>query len=59
MDLAPKMYVVESLDGDYAHLKENGDAMSEDKLVARALLPGEIQEGSRVIYEMMSYRMDN
>lgn len=53
------MYVVESLDGDYAHLKENGDAMSEDKLVARALLPGEIQEGSRVIYEMMSYRMDN
>lgn len=58
MDFGPKTYVVESLDGDYAHLKEDGAADAEDKLVARALLPGEIGEGSRVIYEMMSYRLE-
>lgn len=57
MDFGPKEYIVDSLDGDYAHLKEIENTSAEDKLVARALLPGEIEEGSHVIYEMMSYRM--
>ncbi|MBR1692965.1 MAG: chorismate--pyruvate lyase [Lachnospiraceae bacterium] len=50
-------YEVVSIDGDYAHLKRT-DIQSDDlKLVARALLPAEIMEGSRLKYEMMQYEM--
>ena len=37
-------YIVESIDGDYAL-----------KLVARALLPTEITEGTKLLYEWMQY----
>ena len=48
-------YIVESLDGDYAHLRRS-DAPEEDtKLVARALLPAEIKEGTRLKYEFLQY----
>lgn len=50
-------YEVVSIDGDYANLRRT-DVPSEDlKLVARALLPAEIREGSRLKYEMLSYEM--
>lgn len=48
-------YTVERIDGDYAYLKKEGDEQEELKCVARALLPAEIGEGSRVVYEMMEY----
>ena len=52
-------YVVESIDGDYANLKRT-DIESEDlKLVARALLPLEIVEGSQLKYELMQYSLIN
>lgn len=50
-------YTVEQLDGDYAYLKNEAEPELELKCVARALLPSEIMEGSRVCYEMMSYTM--
>ena len=50
-------YEVVSIDGDYANLKRT-DLESEDlKLVARALLPAEIAEGTKLKYEMMQYEM--
>lgn len=50
-------YEVVSIEGDYANLRRT-DLESEDlKLVARALLPAEIREGSRLRYEMMQYEM--
>ena len=50
-------YEVVSIDGDYANLKRT-DMESEDlKLVARALLPAEISEGSRLKYEWMQYEL--
>jgi hypothetical protein len=52
-----KIYVVTSIDGDYAHLLETENAAAEDKLVARALLPEGIREGSILEYEMMMYRL--
>lgn len=56
--LLDKMYyTVSSLEGDYAYLKNDGDASAEPKCVARALLPPEITEGTRLIYEMMEYRL--
>lgn len=51
-------YIVESIDGDYAHLRRtDGEAADAEelKLVARALLPPEIMEGSRLLYEWMQY----
>ncbi len=48
-------YQVVSIDGDYANLKRI-DAEDDDvKLVARALLPPEITEGTKLLYEMMEY----
>lgn len=50
-------YIVDSIDGDYANLKKIDDNSDELKLVARALLPESIQEGSRLKYEMLSYSL--
>ena len=49
-------YTVNSLEGDYAYLKKEEDISDELKCVARALLPAEIVEGSKLVYEMMEYR---
>lgn len=51
-------YTVDSIDGDYANLRRDGDGSGETKLVARALLPAEIEVGSRIKYEMMQYSME-
>lgn len=69
-------YVVESIDGDYAHLRQileesagaeavdagtagvsagTAGGPGESKLVARALLPPEIVEGTKLLYEWMQY----
>ena len=48
-------YSVARLDGDYAYLQREDKPEEESKLVARALLPEEITEGSRLHYEMMQY----
>ena len=51
-------YIVVSIDGDYANLRRT-DIESEDlKLVARALLPEEITEGTKLRYEMMEYAIE-
>lgn len=51
-------YEVVSIDGDYANLKRTDIETDDLKLVARALLPLEIMEGSRLRYELMQYRME-
>ena len=48
-------YIVESIDGDYANLRRTDEESQEPKLVARALLPAEITEGTRLKYEWMEY----
>lgn len=49
-------YIVESIDGDYAHLRKIPDEPgSETKLVARALLPETINEGTYLHYAMLQY----
>ena len=51
------LYIVERIDGDYAYLKQVEHPEMEEKLVARALLPADISEGSQVMYEWLEYRM--
>lgn len=48
-------YIVESIDGDYAHLRRTDAGSDEPKLVARALLPPQIMEGTRLLYEWLQY----
>ena len=50
-------YIVEIIDGDYAHLRKQDDEAAELKLVARALLPEEIVVGSKLKYEMLQYEL--
>ncbi len=50
-------YEVESIEGDYANLKRTDIESDDLKLVARALLPPEIREGSRLKYELMQYEL--
>lgn len=50
-------YTVESIDGDYAHLRRVDNPDEELKLVARALLPDMIREGSLLKYEMLQYEL--
>lgn len=51
-------YEVVGIDGDYANLKRTDIESDEIKLVARALLPSEICEGSRLKYEWLQYTLE-
>lgn len=55
MDLGSYDYIVQTIDGDYAHLQRVDAPEMELKLVARALLPMEIKEGTRLHYECLEY----
>lgn len=55
--MGPFDYVVVQIDGDYAHLQRLDAPEEESKLVARALLPDEVEEGSRLHYEMFEYTL--
>lgn len=50
-------YTVESIDGDYAHLRRVDNPDEDLKLVARALLPDMIREGSLLKYELLQYTL--
>ena len=52
-------YIVVQIDGDYARLRraDETDMSAELKLVARALLPEDIMEGSRLKYEFLQYEL--
>lgn len=50
-------YTVAAIDGDYAHLKRTDIDDQELKLVARALLPDGIAEGTKLKYEMLQYEV--
>ncbi len=57
MDLTTKRYTVGRIDGDYAYLVSEENPQLGEKCVARALLPAEIGEGSRLRYEMLQYEL--
>lgn len=57
MELATFFYEVVSIDGDYANLRRTDIESDKLKLVARALLPAEIMEGSKLKYEWLQYEL--
>ncbi|MCR4764416.1 MAG: chorismate--pyruvate lyase [Lachnospiraceae bacterium] len=50
-------YEVVSIDGDYANLRRTDIDSDDLKLVARALLPEGVAEGTRLKYELMQYQI--
>ena len=50
-------YLVAAIDGDYAHLRREDNPEGALKLVARALLPEEIREGTRLRWELLQYEI--
>ena len=51
-----KYFIVARIDGDYAWLKRM-DAEEELLFIARPLLPEEIDEGTKLKYEMLQYEI--
>ena len=48
-------FVVASIDGDYANLRRTDNESGNTRVVARALLPMEIREGTKLKWEMLQY----
>lgn len=57
IDMNTFQYQVVRIDGDYANLKRIDIEDDELKLVARALLPPDISEGTKLLYEYMQYEV--
>ena len=57
MNLQTMYFKVVKIDGDYAHLQRTDEVQDELKLVARALLPPDIVEGTKLKYEMLQYEI--
>ena len=52
-----KYYTVARIDGDYAWLRRTDVQENDLLIVARALLPEEIDEGTNLKYEMLQYEI--
>ena len=52
-----KYYIVDKIDGDYAYLKRTDVQEDENLFIARFLLPPEIDEGTKLKYEMLTYEI--
>ena len=55
--MGPFTYIVEKIDGDYAVLKRIDTSGGDTILMARALLPIEIDEGSKVLWDDLEYKI--
>lgn len=55
--MGPYHYIVRQIDGDYAHLLRTV-LRRERNLVARALLPDKIDEGTHLVWEDLCYRIE-
>ncbi|MBR3928825.1 MAG: chorismate--pyruvate lyase [Clostridia bacterium] len=52
-----RYYEVHRIDGDYAYLKRTDKTEDELFIVARALLPEAIDEGTKLKYEFLQYEI--
>ena len=52
-----RYYLVKRIDGDYAYLERTDEKEDELLIVARALLPEEIDEGTRLRWAFLTYEI--
>ena len=55
LPMEPHDYTVVGIEGEYAYLSADDAPTDEPLFIARALLPDEIDVGTRLHYEMFSY----
>lgn len=55
--MEPKNYTVVRIEGEYAYLRDESGASSEELFIALALLPAGTDEGSRLHYEFPEYTL--
>ena len=55
LHMEPKDYTVIRIEGEYAYLRADDDPAGEPLFIAMALLPAEVDVGTRLHYEMFSY----
>ncbi|MBQ6950329.1 MAG: hypothetical protein IJN44_02425 [Clostridia bacterium] len=53
--MEPKDYTVIRIEGEYAYLQPDHAPADEALFVAMALLPAQVDAGTRLHYEMFSY----
>ena len=53
--MEPKDYTVIRIEGEYAYLRADQAPAEEPLFIAMALLPAEVDVGTRLHYEMFSY----
>lgn len=57
--MGPYYYKVNRIDGDYAYLIRTDISDSEEMIVARALLPGDIDINTKLKWENLVYTILN
>lgn len=55
LHMEPKDYTVIRIEGEYAYLRADDAPADEALFIAMALLPAEVDIGTRLHYEMFSY----
>lgn len=55
--MEPKDYLVKRIDGDYAILIRTDISSQDEIIVARALLPSDINEGNYLHWENLEYNI--
>ena len=55
--MEPKDYLLVKIEGEYAYLRDESGACSEDVFIALALLPAGADVDTRLHYEMFSYEI--
>jgi len=53
--MEPKDYTVVRIEGEYAYLRDEGNAAAEELFIAMALLPPDTDVGTKLHYEMFCY----
>ena len=57
--MEPKDYIVIKIEGEYAYLRDENAVCDEDIFIALALLPGGVDVGTRLHYELFEYSVIN
>jgi hypothetical protein len=53
--MEPKNFIISKIEGEYAYLHDLSERCSEDIFIALFLLPGGVDVGTKLHYEMMEY----
>ena len=53
--MEPKDYIITKIEGEYAYLRNLGDASEDELFIALALLPMGVDVGVRLHWEMFTY----